>query len=181
MNNKYQNGKIYTIWDKDYTKCYIGSTIETLSQRMTKHRSSYRRSREGKCKYKFSLSLLFDEFGLENCRIELLELYPCNSREELNAREGQCERENECINKRIEGRTKKEWREDNKEKIKEQRRERYESNKEEEKAYRENNKEHIKEQAKIWRERNKETIKQKQKDWVEQHKEDDIGKTTQNS
>ena len=31
---------------------------------------------------------LFAEFGYENCKIELIELYPCNSKAELHAREG---------------------------------------------------------------------------------------------
>ena len=38
----YQNGKIYKIWDNAYTKCYIGSTVETLASRMTKHRDKYK-------------------------------------------------------------------------------------------------------------------------------------------
>ena len=40
--NKYHNGKIYKIVDNAYTKQYIGSTTESLSQRMTRHRSGYR-------------------------------------------------------------------------------------------------------------------------------------------
>ena len=26
----YQKGKIYKIWDKSYTECYVGSTIQDL-------------------------------------------------------------------------------------------------------------------------------------------------------
>jgi rubrerythrin len=50
--------------------------------------------------------------------IELYELYPCNNRTELNRKEGEVIREIGTINKCIAGRTKKEYREDNIEKIK---------------------------------------------------------------
>ena len=40
MENKYQRGKIYKIVDIGCTKCYIGSTIETLSNRMSGLRSA---------------------------------------------------------------------------------------------------------------------------------------------
>ncbi len=58
-----------------------------------------------------------------------------------------------CINKRIECRTQKEYREDNKDKIKER-----------EKKYRENNKEKIKEKDKKYREGNKEQLNQYDKE-----------------
>ena len=37
--NKYANGKIYKIVDNAYTGCYIGSTIQPLSSRMSTHRA----------------------------------------------------------------------------------------------------------------------------------------------
>ena len=42
MDSKYKNGKIYQVVDIGYNKCYIGSAVEELSQRMTRHRSDYR-------------------------------------------------------------------------------------------------------------------------------------------
>ena len=48
--------------------------------------------------------------------IELFENFPCNSKEELNKKEGQVIREIGTINKQTAGRTNKEWYEDNKEK-----------------------------------------------------------------
>ena len=41
-DNKYTNGKLYKITDIAYNECYIGSTIETLSQRMAGHRNKYK-------------------------------------------------------------------------------------------------------------------------------------------
>ena len=40
--NKYQKSEIYQITDIGYNKCYIGSTTEGLSLRMTRHRAKYK-------------------------------------------------------------------------------------------------------------------------------------------
>ena len=109
--NKYQNGKIYKIVDVGYNKCYIGSTCESLSQRMARHRYSYERHSAGKYG-KIQVFDLFDEFGIENCKIELVEHCACNSREELLKCEGSHIRNSECVNKKHLGRTKKEYREE---------------------------------------------------------------------
>lgn len=115
----YQDGKIYKIWDVGYTKCYIGSTIEELSKRFSKHKVKYKGYKLGK--YIFTTSfLLFDEFGVENCKIEWIENYPCNSKKELEARKGQIQRETTCVNKHIAGRNKQEYYKDKCEKIKHQ-------------------------------------------------------------
>ena len=92
----YQKGKIYRIWDNAFTKCYIGSTVEPLSKRMTKHREKY--NAYLRQTYPFTTSFaLFDNFGFENCKIELLENFRCNSREELSAREGYHQRNEACV------------------------------------------------------------------------------------
>jgi hypothetical protein len=57
--------------------------------------------------------------GLKNCKIELIEYFPCNTLQELRKREGEHIKNTECVNKRVEGRTNKEYYEDNKDKIKE--------------------------------------------------------------
>ena len=43
ITNKYQNAKIYKITDIAYNKCYIGSTTESLSLRMARHRSNFKK------------------------------------------------------------------------------------------------------------------------------------------
>jgi hypothetical protein len=74
------------------------------------------------------------EFGDDY--IELLEAYQCNSKIELHKREGELIRQYKdiCVNRCIAGRTKKQFYEDNKEKLQKQ-----------QKEYREENKEKIKE------------------------------------
>ena len=65
-NNKYQNGKIYKIVDIGYNKCYIGSTIESLSQRLARHNSKYKQYLKGRI-YLTTSFLLFEEYGFNNC------------------------------------------------------------------------------------------------------------------
>ena len=116
-DNKYKNGRIYKITDINYTECYIGSTIEKLCTRMAKHRYEYLQYKKGnKKKGKTTSYNLFDKYGYENLKIELIENFECNSKEELYKREGFHIQNNECINKNIAGRTHKEWYNDNKNK-----------------------------------------------------------------
>jgi hypothetical protein len=126
--NKYQNGQIYKIVDNAYNMCYYGSTISKLCKRMGQHREKYRKGI-----LNCTVKKIFDKYGLENCKIELVELFPCNSKKELEAREGYYIKNNECINKNIVGRTKKEsnkiWEETNKEKIKAYQKAYYETHK----------------------------------------------------
>jgi hypothetical protein len=189
MDNKYQNSKIYKVVDVGYHKCYIGSTCEELSQRMARHRQSYKGFLKGLASHVRCYDL-FDEFGYENCKIELIEHYPCDDRYELRRREGYHIQNNECVNKAIAGRTKKEYteqtkekkidydkqyRENNKEKKKEHDKEyrlvNAERIKEKKKEYRMKNKEKIREHDRMYRELNKETLASKQKEKYEKNRE----------
>ena len=60
---------------------------------------------------------LFNEYGVENCKIELLEYFPCDTLQELERREGEHIRNNESVNKVVAGRTKQESYHDKKDKI----------------------------------------------------------------
>jgi len=71
--NRYENGKIYKIVDVGYNKCYIGSTCESLSKRMERHRKQYKEYSKGKTRKKTTAVDIFNEFGIENCKIELIE------------------------------------------------------------------------------------------------------------
>ncbi len=136
--NKYQKGKIYKIVDSGYKKVYYGSTINNLSVRMAQHRDKYKKYQNGTY-HKLTVYNIFDIYGIENCKIELVEIFPCNCREELEAREGYYIKNNECVNKIVAGRSLKEYRESNKDRIKEY-----------QKLYREEKKEHYKEYKKQW-------------------------------
>jgi len=72
-----------------------------LKERLTKHEVDYRNWQEGKFCYITSYRLL----EYPDYYIELLEKFPCDSREELCRREGQLIRGNQCVNKNVAGRT----------------------------------------------------------------------------
>ena len=127
--NKYEKGKIYQISDVGYTKTYYGSTCETLSRRMSRHKEKYRAFKADKMDCNRRVNTLFEEFGIDSCKIELVENYPCNSREELLRREGYYIKNNECVNKIVSGRTNREWKEDNYEQYMEKKKEYWEKNK----------------------------------------------------
>lgn len=80
----YSSGKIYKIISPSCEEVYIGSTAkDRLSQRMAGHRSDYRKWLEGKMNYVSSYELI--QHG--DAVIVLLEKYPCSCRDELRARE----------------------------------------------------------------------------------------------
>ena len=84
----YNNGKIYKIEDLAGEMCYIGSTTKDyLSKRMVQHRSLYKRWKDGKCVSNISVFKMFEKYGLDQCRIVLIELVPCDKKDELLKRE----------------------------------------------------------------------------------------------
>jgi hypothetical protein len=112
--NRYARGKIYSLRSHQTDEIYIGSTINTLTKRFHDHKKSYKRFMNGKIiKYTTSYKII----PYEDCYIELIENFPCNSKAELERKEGEHIRATQCLNKRIAGRTLQEYREDNKEQI----------------------------------------------------------------
>ncbi len=155
---KYNNSKIYKIepvCEHDDKDVYIGSTTKNyLSERMTHHRYDYKKWKDGQTR-KTTLYELFDKYGLDNCKIILLENVFCEYSDQLRAKEASYIKTMNCINKAIPGRTAKEYREDNKEKIKEKR-----------KIYVSENRSITQEKQKLYREKNREKIKEKRKIYV---------------
>ena len=174
MVNNYNNGKVYKIESHLGDKVYYGSTTKKLlSQRMTKHRSDYKCWLKGKRELITSFNL-FEEYGLENCKIILVESCPCETKDELKARESYYIRNFECVNKVIPDRTMKEYYEDNKSKILERAKEYQTNNKvkisEQKKEYQTNNKVKISEQKKEYRTNNKVKISEHMKEYHEDNK-----------
>ena len=86
---KYSNGKIYKLSVEGHDKFYIGSTINILNYRLSKHKSDYKRFKIGKEAFKSSFILC--EYAEKNgfvVKIELFEDYPCKNKLELLQREG---------------------------------------------------------------------------------------------
>ena len=123
----YQNGKIYSLVCHTTGLKYIGSTIETLDRRLSKHISHHKRG------YYLSNKEILDN---DHFTINLLEDYPCNSSEELRIRERYYIENNECVNRTLaytslqEKRVQiMEWRKNNREHIIEYRKQWYNNNK----------------------------------------------------
>ncbi len=113
MSN-YRNGKIYKIIDHTNNNVYIGSTVQTLQRRLSGHIKDFQRYlKDSKYHYVSSFKILQNN----DYEIQLIELYPCDSKQELNKREGYHIKSLECVNKCVAGRTKKEYREENKKEI----------------------------------------------------------------
>jgi hypothetical protein len=120
----------------DERDIYIGSTTkEYLSQRMDTHRRGYNRWKRGMKVSRITSYEIFDKYGIENCKITLLEVCPCNSRDELTSREAHFIRTMQCVNKYIPRRTPQEYREDFKEKISIYQKTYSETNKEKKRLY----------------------------------------------
>ena len=179
--NKYEKGQIYKVVSPDFRKCYIGSTTEGIKKRLIRHqKASYNYKLKNGKKKDCSCFRLFDEYGFDNCKIYWIEDYPCNSKKELEAREGYYIRNSECVNKVIAGREKnereKEYRAKNKERLDEYYNEWKNNNQEHLKQYRathyQENKDHYRQKGKEWRENNTEKKKEQDKKYREEHQEE---------
>lgn len=152
----YQLSKVYQIVCLTTGQKYVGSTTQkTLAERLSGHISNFKCWKNDKGTFTTAYHVL----EKNNYQIELLETFPCNSKDELNAREGHYIRIIDCVNKKIEGRTKKEWYEDN-----------LEVNKQKAKLYNKQNKDLIKEQKKVYNDLHKDIIKKRNKAYRESKK-----------
>lgn len=118
---KYSEGKIYAIRSHQTDRVYVGSTTQTLAKRFYEHKNAYQAYINNQKIYVSS----FEMFKYDDCYIELIRKYPCESREELTREEGKTIREMNCVNKKIAGRTLKEYFEDNREEFNERMNEYY--------------------------------------------------------
>ena len=155
MPIKYQEGKIYKIYNTVNDDIYVGSTTLKLCERMRDHRYCI----NNKTRQHYPLYKAFIEHGVEHFFIELLEKCPCNDIEELRRKEGEYIRSlKPSMNRFVAGRTRQEYHNDNKERILEVRRGYYHDNKDKYKQYLEDTKEHRAQTKKIYYENNKEKM-----------------------
>lgn len=100
--NKYENGKIYKITSKQTDDVYIGSTIHRLTKRRTNHLHE-----SNQC-----LSRIIMKYN--DAILELIELYPCKTKQELLWRERYWIENIKCVNICIPIKTKQEQKENKK-------------------------------------------------------------------
>jgi hypothetical protein len=150
----YQNAIIYKLKhneDYDDLNIYIGSTTN-FKNRKYQHKTACN-NEKGKL-YNYPIyQFIRDNGGWDEWVMIAIKEYPCDSKKELETRERyHIDLFKPTLNKNIPTRPIKEWREDNKEIIKEYHKEWYEANKEiineKHKKYREANKEQLYKNAK---------------------------------
>lgn len=167
----YQQGKIYELKCLTSGKVYIGSTTKKyLSQRLVHHKSSFKRWRDG-IDNKYCTSYIVLEG--ENYEIHLLELYPCNSCDELHTRERHYIEQVDCVNRNVPTRTCKEYYDDNRDKILEYQQEYRSTHKsliqERDRRYRHSHKEEISAKKQEYRNLHAEEIRIKKADYYERN------------
>jgi len=135
-NNRYANGKIYCLRSHQTEDIYIGSTTQPLYKRLYQHK----------------IKKVNELANYDDVYIELIEEYSCNNKMELCKKEGEHIRDNDCVNKNVAGRNRKERYIDNKDKILEKN-----------KQYRIDNKDKIREKQKEYRIDNRDKILEKDK------------------
>ena len=137
------------------------------------HRSAYKGWKDGTYGKTRSFEI-FDEYGLNNCVIVLLEAFPCNSKDEALAREAYHIKTLSCVNRNIPTRTRREYYDDNRVLIRDKARQHYQNNVEKEllrnKQYRESNRETVAETKKQWHIAHRETELERQKKYREENK-----------
>lgn len=101
----YQLGKIYKITSNQTNKIYVGATVQPrLCYRFQKHKAAYKSWLNNKGHYITSFEIL----KFDDAQILLIENCPCNTKDELTAREAYHIKLNldNCVNKLLSGRTK---------------------------------------------------------------------------
>jgi hypothetical protein len=173
----YSNGKIYKIVCNITGDVYIGSTCEPiLARRLAGHVKSYKCWLNGKGNYVTSFKII--EQG--NYDIVLIELFSCDTKDQLHSRESHYTQNIQCVNKiKNQGLCNtlgkidyiKQYNVDNRENIQEYKKQYYVNNKEQIKQYNKqyivDNRENIQEYKKQYREQHKEQSQQ----YREQHKD----------
>lgn len=114
--NPYHYSFIYEIYDKSNPEHrYIGSTKNTLNSRLIDHKTLSKQYLDGNLsKYCTSHEIIKNN----NYDIRILNTISVNNKNELHNLEGFYQRTMNCVNRHIEGRTKKQYYQDNKLKYK---------------------------------------------------------------
>ena len=163
QNNKYNNSMVYTIRSPHTDNFYIGSTTQKLCKRFANHKSCHNSYVNNTGNYITSFKII--ELG--DSYIELLEDINCDTKTQLEMREGELIRIHKdlCINKRIEGRTSEQYRQDNVDKRKQYDIDNVNMIKQQRYQYRQDNADKIKQQQKQYDVDNADKIKQRRKQY----------------
>ena len=163
----YQDGRIYRLVCDATGKQYIGSTIQSLHKRVWAHRGSYNKWKTTGKDY----CTAYELFESGEVEIFLVEDYPCERKEQLQARERYWIETLECVNKVIPTRTRQEYLEVHKQEIKDWTTAYYHEHRGEilqrARDYGQTNKEHISQRMKSYYQSKREEILEQKKVRVE--------------
>ena len=93
----YKQGKIYKIVSDECDAVYYGSTVQSLIERWWLHKAHFNNWKKTSG-WRCAIIKYFDEYGIDNFRIELVEDYPCDNDEQLRMKEQEYLDANECVN-----------------------------------------------------------------------------------
>ena len=166
----YQQGKIYKLINNESSEIlYVGSTCDTLPKRLGGHKKTSKRYPNRKV-YKNIMEI----GGWDNVKIVLIEKYPCDEKIDLLKRERYWIENCNSFNVEIPSRSDEEYRNDNKEKIKQRSRQYRLQNKEKiavrERQYYQENKDKIVGRVRQYYQENKDKINEKKKQYYQENK-----------
>jgi hypothetical protein len=177
---KYLNGKIYKLIDNTNGNIYIGSTCNSLKKRLKIHLNHYYeyKKKDGKCLTTVAYHIIKNN----DYKMELLENFPCKTKQELLNKEREYIENNKCINinKPITTYQEKldygkEYRDKNRDKLLEQKKEYWIKNRdklvEKKKEYWIKNKDKLAEKSKKKYEDNKQDILKKCKEYRDKNRD----------
>ena len=144
---------IYRIINNQNSDVYVGSTTMELEQRLIKHKCDAKQRPDLSKFYTY-----MNEIGMNNFDIELVEYFPCETKEELFRREGEIIREIGTLNEKNAGRTQGEYKKETypnrRDKINKRRNERKKENPDK-------TKEEYKKHGALYRERHRDRLNEK--------------------
>ncbi len=176
---RYADSKIYVLWCED-ERFYIGSTIDTLGRRLSRHKQ------DSKTFGKRKVYAHINRLGWHRVKIQLLEKFSCSSRKELLEKENEyiCSLINldECLNEKAAHLTEEEllaqqaaYRQEHHDKIlaykQQYRKEKAEQIAAYNKQYVETHKEEVIQRKQTYNQANKERIAAQCKQYAQTHKE----------
>jgi group I intron endonuclease len=152
----YKNGKIYKLLNTITDDIYVGSTCSPLLKRLYGHKIKSKYGKSGNPKVYSKMQ----ELGVDKFYIELIELYPCQTKNELITREGVYIKQMGTLNGKVSGRTTHEYKQEYRNTHRDQIKQYNIKHKERSKVWHQKRNHERKEELKQRREQNKEAKKE---------------------
>ena len=87
LSHNIKIGRIYKIISSESNSCYIGSTFQNIEDRFKNHKEKYSTYQKGFRVNFFTSFVLFEEYGTENCKIEIIKEYQVIDKKHLEVYE----------------------------------------------------------------------------------------------